>query len=308
MFRMRIVFLGTGGTIPTERRKHPTLAIRREGELFLFDCGEGAQTQIFKARLGIAPLRAILVSHLHGDHVLGIPGLLMTMSQTDRSEPLTVIGPPGVAKWIRHIREDLAFRPSFKISVTEVQHGPVFVNPQYEICAFSLEHSTITLGYCFQESKRPGRFRVDEALRLGVPRGPLWGQLQSGVAVMLVGGEEIHPHQVLGPPRAGIKIVYAVDTRPSRRTVEAAHGADLLIHDGMFLSEDLDKAMSRGHSTAAEAAQVAVDSRAKRLALTHVSPRYRGEEDRLLKEARTVFSETIIAEDLMEIEVHPDEG
>lgn len=300
---MKVVFLGTGGTIPTERRKHPTLAIRRGGEVFLFDCGEGAQTQIFKARLGIAPIRAILVSHLHGDHVLGIPGLLMTMTQSNRSQPLLVIGPAGVTKWIRNIYEDLTFHSSFHISVREVEPGPVLVSSQYQIHAFSLEHSIPTLGYRFQEAERPGRFQVEEALRLGVPRGPLWGQLQSGYTVRLEGGKQVHSQQVLGPPRPGLKIVYAVDSRPCKETVQAAFEADILIHDGMFLSEDLDKAQARGHSTVAEAAQVALSAKARRLVLTHISPRYRGEENRFLKQACKIFSQTIVAEDLMEIEI-----
>ena len=301
---MKVVFLGTGGTIPTERRKHPALALRWEGDIFLFDCGEGTQTQIFKARIGIAPIRAILVSHLHGDHVLGIPGLLMTMTQSNRSHPLMVIGPAGVAKWIRHIYEDLTFYPSFHISVREVEPGPVLVTSQYQIDAFPLEHSSIlTLGYRFQETERPGRFRVEEALRLRVPKGPLWGRLQSGQAVKVEGGKQIHPQQVLGPPRPGLKIVYAVDSRPCGETIRAAFEADLLIHDGMFLSEDLDKAEARGHSTATEAAQVASAAMVRRLVLTHTSPRYRGEEKGFLKQACDVFPQTVVAEDLMEIEI-----
>jgi ribonuclease Z len=304
---MKVVFLGTGGTIPTEKRKHPTLALRREGEVFLFDCGEGAQSQIFKAHLGIAPIRAILVSHLHGDHVLGIPGLLMTMTQSNRSQPLLVIGPSGVAKWIHHVCEDLAFHASFEISVKEVESGPVLVSPQYQINAFFLEHSIPTLGYQFQETERPGRFRIEEAIRFGVPKGPLWRRLQAGFSVRFEGGKEVYPEQVLGPPRPGLKIVYAVDSRPCQETVEAALEADLLIHDGMFLSEDIDKAHARGHSTAIEAAQVALEAKARRLALTHVSPRYRGKENRFLKQACKIFPQTIVAEDLMEIELrHPD--
>jgi len=300
---MKVVFLGTGGTIPTERRKHPTVAIKREGEVFLFDCGEGAQNQIFRVRLGIAPIRALLISHLHGDHVLGIPGLLMTMTQSDRSQPLLVIGPTGVAKWIHHLCEDLAFHPTFDLSVREVESGPVLVSPQYEIRAFFLEHSVLTLGYCFEETERPGRFRVEEAIRLGIPRGPLWGRLQKGETVRLEGEREVHPQQVLGSPRAGLKIVYAVDTRPSAETVRAASGADLLIHDGMFLSEDTEKAKARGHSTVTEAAQVALRAKVRRLALTHVSPRYRGAENRFLRQASEIFPQTIIPEDLTEIEI-----
>jgi ribonuclease Z len=300
---MKVVFLGTGGTIPTERRKHPALAIRREGDTFLFDCGEGAQTQIFKARLGIASIRAILVSHLHGDHVLGIPGLLMTMTQSNRSQPLIVAGPVGIVKWIGDMCEDLTFHPSFDVSVREIESGPVIVSPQYEIHAFSVEHGIVALGYCFEETKRPGRFQVEKALRLKIPKGPLWGRLQSGHSVSLEGGTQIHPDEVLTPSRRGRKVVYAVDSRPCAETVQAALDADLLIHDGMFLSEDLDKAQTRGHSTVAEAAQVASNARVGRLALTHLSPRYRGEEGRFLKQACKVFSQTVVAEDLMELEI-----
>jgi ribonuclease Z len=229
------------------------------------------------------------------------------MTQNNRSDPLQVIGPAGVAKWIRHISEDLIFHPSFDIRVREVQPGPVLTSPQYEIHAFSLAHSIPTLGYRFQENERPGRFRVEEAIRLGIPRGPLWGRLQAGDTVRLEGGRQIHSRQVLGPPRPGLKIVYAADSRPCRETVQAASGADLLIHDGMFLAEDVDKAKDRGHSTATEAARVAFRAKARRLVLTHVSPRYRGEENRILKQASKIFSQTIVAEDFMEIEIHPED-
>jgi len=199
--------------------------------------------------------------------------------------------------------EDLAFHPYFDITVREVEPGPVLVSSQYEIHAFSLEHTGLTLGYRFQEAERPGRFRVEEALRLGVPRGPLWGRLQSGHTVWLEGGKQVYPQQVLGPPRPGLKMVYAVDSRPCRETVKSAFMADLLIHDGMFLPEDADKAHARGHSTVTEAAQVALTAKARRLVLTHLSPRYRGEENRFLKQACEIFAQTIIAEDLMEIEI-----
>jgi ribonuclease Z len=300
---MKVVFLGTGGTIPTERRKHPSVALKREGELFLFDCGEGCQTQIFRARLGIGAFRAVFLSHLHGDHVLGIPGLLMTMSQSSRSQPLLLVGPAGVARWIDHLCEDLNFHPSFDISVKETDSGPVLVSPQYQVDAFPLEHRVFTLGYCFYERDRPGRFQTETALSLGVPRGPLWGRLQSGFSVTLEGGTEVHPAEVLGPPRPGRKIVYAVDSRPCKTTVQAAIEADLLVHDGMFLSEDADKAQERGHSTVAEAAQVASEARTKQLALTHISPRYRGVDQKLLEEASLIFPHTILGRDLLEVEI-----
>jgi ribonuclease Z len=303
---MKVVFLGTGGTIPTEGRKHPALAIKREGDIFLFDCGEGVQTQIFKAHIGIARIRAILISHLHGDHVLGIPGLLMTMTQTNRSQPLLLIGPMGLDRWLRHIHEDLNFTPSFQLTVKEVEPGPVLVTTQFQIHAFYLKHSVLTLGYCFEEAEKPGRFQVEKALKREVPRGPLWGSLQSGEIVRLEGGRQVYPHQVLGPPRAGLKIVYAVDSRPYAKTIHAALKADLLIHDAMFLSEDLDKAQARGHSTAVEAAQVASAAGVGCLVLTHVSPRYRRREKDFLKEACEVFSETTVAEDLLEMDIrHP---
>ena len=300
---MKIVFLGTGGTIPTEKRRHPCLALKREGELFLFDCGEGSQTQIFRARIGIGALRAIFLSHLHGDHVLGLPGLLMTMSQTSRCQPLLIIGPAGIATWVRHVCEDLNFHPAFQIDVKEVTPGAVFVSNHYRVDAFPLEHTVCTLGYSFCETDRPGRFQVEAAMKLGIPKGPLWGQLQSGSPVTLEGEREVHPSQVLGPNRPGRKVVYAVDSRPCQTTVQAATDADLLIHDGMFLSEDGDKARDRGHSTVTEAAQVARAARSRRLALTHISPRYRGEDQKFVDEATRVFPDTILGRDLMEVPI-----
>ncbi|MBW2058727.1 MAG: ribonuclease Z [Deltaproteobacteria bacterium] len=305
---MKVVFLGTGGTIPTAKRKHPAVAMRWEGDVLLFDCGEGVQTQIFKTGLGIASIQAILISHLHGDHVLGLPGLLMTMTQSSRSRLLELIGPIGLARWIRHVCEDLNFRPSFEIAVREIKSGPALVSPKYRIHAFPLDHTVLTLGYCFEENERPGRFRVQEALRLRVPRGPLWGRLQAGQTVELEGGRKVHPWEVLGEPRPGIKVVYAVDSRPSKETLRAASGADLLVHDAMFLPQDLDKAKARGHSTTTEAAELASKARVRRLILTHISPRYHGQEKRILREARKIFPSSMVAEDLMEIEILHRDG
>ncbi len=299
---MRAVILGSGGAFPTARRMLPAVALLREGEMFIFDCGEGTQLQLGKSRLGWARLKAILISHLHGDHVLGLPGLLMTMSMGDRSEPLLIYGPPGLRDFVELTRKSLRFALTYPLEIREIEGGEVLRQPEYVIEAIPARHRVFTLAYRLVEFPRPGRFHLEKARELKIPSGPLYKKLQSGEEITLPTGRVVKPEEVLGPPRPGRKVVYLIDTRPFPEEVEFARGADLLIHDGMFDDELEEEAGRRGHSTTRQAAEMARKAHVKKLILVHVSPRYQNIQT-LLPPAREVFANTRIARDLDVYEV-----
>jgi ribonuclease Z len=299
---MKIVTLGTGGAIPTVRRSLPATALIRQGEMLLFDCGEGTQLQMRRAHTGFARLSKIFISHLHGDHLAGLPGLLMTMSLLSRDRPLKIFGPPGLERFVRVARETFRFHHEYELIVQETEGGLVDEGTDYRVIARPMDHSIFALGYALIEEDRPGAFRVERALELGVAEGPLFGKLQRGDMVTLDDGRVVQPHQVLGLSRKGRKFVHALDTRPCQAVVELAEDADLLVHDGMFAQELVEDAQQMGHCTAAGAAQVAKEAGAHRLILTHISQRYRSVRI-LIQEARRIFPPTTVARDLMSIEV-----
>src|SRR6266571_716826 len=252
-----VVFLGTGGSLPTKERGLPSVALRRDGELILLDCGEGTQRQMMHAGLGFNRPTIILISHLHGDHILGLPGLLQTMSSLARDKPLDLYGPKGLMKFL-----NLIYKP---------------------------------LGY-------PANFKV-RAKELGVPEGPLWGELQHGKSVKAE-GREIRPLDVVDSPRPGLKIVYAIDTRPAESVKRLAKGADLLMHDGGFAEERRPKAQEYYHSTAREAAQLAKAAKVKRLVVVHISAVTR-DDSVLLREARKIFKQTLVPKDFQILALKP---
>jgi ribonuclease Z len=292
-----LVFLGTGGSIPTKERGLPAVALRRNGELLLFDCGEGTQRQMMNAGLGFNRPMSIMISHLHGDHVLGLPGLLQTMSSLVRDKPLDLYGPEGISGYLRSLRRTLSFAANFPLRITEFQPGQEVQKQGYRIKTARALHDITCLAYALIEADRPGRFHPAKAKRLGIPEGPLWKQLQTGHEVS-VEGKAVAPSQVMDKPRTGLKIVYAIDTRPVEDVEKLAKNADLLLHDGGFSEDRRDKAREYFHSTAREAARVAKASRVKRLALVHISAVTR-DDSVLLKQARSVFKSTIVPRDLM---------
>ena len=297
-----ISILGSGGTVPTVARNLPATAIQCDGKLYLFDCGEGTQTQIVKAKLSIGKLEGIYISHMHGDHVMGLPGLLMTLGQVPRDRPLQIRGPSGLAKFIDCNRRFLGFQHPFPLDIQEIEGGNVYIDDKIRIDAGPAEHSCFTLAYALKEHERPGRFLTEEAEKLGIPSGPMFGRLQAGEAVSLEDGRIITPEQVLGPPRRGRKVVYATDTRPCDSVARMAHKADVLIHDGMFDDELRDQAKLKKHSTVVQAARIAKRANVNRLILTHISSRYFHDRP-LLQQARKVFPSTNMARDIMEIDV-----
>ncbi len=301
---MKIIFLGTGGSIPTGERGSPAIVILRKREVLLFDCGEGTQHRMAAAHVSFNRPMRIFITHLHGDHVLGLPGLLQTMSLLEREHPLQVYGPRGLASFIKAFSSILG-APGFPLEVIElVEEGTIYSVPEYRIEALKAEHDGECWSYGLIENPRPGRFHPDRARMLGISEGPLWRRLQYGEEVILEDGRVIKPDEVVDPPRAGRKIVYSGDTRPSRRLVEFADGADILIHEATFNEELAERADRDGHSTARQAAEVASAAGVKSLFLIHISSRY-PDASILLEQARGVFPNTVIATDMMEVELPP---
>jgi ribonuclease Z len=280
------------------------VAVQRQGELILFDCGEAAQIQYRRAGLGFAPLSVIAISHLHGDHITGLMGLLMSLQMADRTEPLDVYGPPGLGEYIRCNRRALQTHFGYRINLREEPGAALFrETPEYRLRSARLDHGQLCLGFRLEEFDRPGRFNLEVARSLGVPEGPLFGKLQRGEAVTLADGREIAPHHVLGPARPGAILTFCTDTRPCDAAVELARGADLLIYEGTFEAGMRAEAHRKGHSTVADAAHIALAAGARQLVITHLSPRY-VDTSPLLAEARAIFPNTRIARDLARFEVH----
>ena len=300
---IEIIFLGTGASIPSRSRMLPCIVLRRKDELIVFDCGEGAQYRFLQSGLGVNKKMVILISHMHGDHVFGLPGLITTMSFLGRTKPLTIIGPPGIKKFLNCVLKTIPHHIRYDISVYEKEPGVVYEADEYIIEAYETEHSVTNYAYVFKEKERPGKFHPDKAMKLGVPKGPLWKKLQMGFPVVLEDGRIIRPEDVLGPPRKGIKIVYTGDTGPCEDIISACKEADVIIHEATYSSELTEKALKEGHSTTVMAAETAKRCKAKMLILTHISARYEGLEDKLLEEAKRIFENTILAYDGLKVTV-----
>lgn len=300
---LTVTFLGTGSGAPSLERNLASVAVQRQGDLFLFDCGEAAQIQYRRAALGFAGLSAIFISHMHGDHVTGLMGLLMSLQMADRVEPLQVYGPPGLSGYVHACRRHLQTRFSFPLSISESSGaGCVLETDAYRVTTEPLDHRMFCLGYRFEEHSRPGRFDVKRARALEVPSGPLFGALQHGNSVELPDGRVIRPQDVLGPARPGASFAYCTDTRPCPGAVTLAQNVDLLIHEGTFEAGREDEARRKGHSTVADAARAAQLSGARQLVVTHLSPRYQ-DPSVLAAQARAIFPNTRIARDLMRVEI-----
>ena len=268
----------------------------------LFDCGEGTQLTLMRADLRMSRLRYVFVTHMHGDHVLGLPGLLGTLNLSRHTGPIDVYGPPGIARYVREVSRATYFRPIYPLAVHEVDEGTVLETDTFSVEARRLDHRVVAFGYAVQERDRPGRFRLEDAKRLGIPPGPLYGRLQRGETITLEDGRRVTPDEVLDPPRRGLRCVYCTDTGPSESAVHLARGADLLVHEATYLDDMLDEAIERGHSTAAGAARVALEAGARHLLITHFSPRY-DDPSPLLAEAQAIFPNTTAARDLLEVPV-----
>ena len=298
---IRVIFLGTAASRPTVGRNVPSILIAREGELLMFDCGEGTQRQMMRYGTGFT-VNDVFFTHMHADHFLGIIGLLRTMGLQGRTEPIRLWGPVG-AREILHEAVHLGVeRVPFSIEINELETDAVLRRDGYDIVAYRTQHGIRSLGFALIEHERLGRFDVARARELGIPEGPLYGKLHRG-EVIEFNGRTIDPSEVVGPPRPGRRIVYTGDSRPCKRTIEIAHQADLLIHDATFGEEEAERAAQTGHATAREAAEVARKAQALRLVLTHISSRYAEDVRPLEREARHIFKETVVAYDGMDIDV-----
>lgn len=306
---MRVTFLGTSGAVPTTERNPSAVMVRREGERLLFDCGEGTQRQMMHFGTGF-DVAHIFVSHMHGDHVLGIPGLLQTMDFNDRERPLAIHAPHGTRSGLEDLISATGDRPSFPLRITQNGPGDVVLDAEgYEVRGIETEHRTQSLGYALVEDDRKGRFDREKAEdELGIEPGPKYSRLHAGEAVEH-DGRTIRPEEVVGPPRPGRTVVYTGDTRPIEPVLQASLDADLLIHDATFADDRAERAQRTGHSTAREAGSLGAEAGVKRLALTHISTRYAGQSDRLQAEAREAFGDAaFVAADGQAIDVpYPDD-
>lgn len=300
---LRVVFLGTGGSVPTQKRGLPAILIQRQNEQLMFDCGEGVQRQMMKAKGGFHRKMKVFITHMHGDHLLGLPGLMQTMAMLGRDKKLEICGPPGLGRFLDGIKETVQFVLTFPVEVHEINEaGIVCDEEEYTVEAAWADHVIPNLAYAFAEKPRSGRFYLEKAKALGVPEGPLWSKLQRGQQVRLPNGRIAVPEDVLGPSRRGRKIVYTGDTRRFKGLAKIAENADLLIHDATLADDLAERAEEDGHSTPSQAAQTAKEARAKRLILTHISARY-DDSSGLLGQARRIFKNTSVAEDFMTIEI-----
>jgi ribonuclease Z len=299
---LNVTFLGTAGSLPTPERNPSAVLVNREGEMILFDCAEGTQRQMMRARTGMMRLNYIFLTHLHADHILGIPGLLETMAFQGRESPITIAGPVNTIRLVECFKSFCFFSKSFIVRAVELEPGDVIKMKGFQVRAISTNHSIPSIGYSLEEDMRLGRFNREAAISLGVTPGPLFGKLQHGQTIE-VDGKKIEPHQVMGQPRPGRKIVYTGDTRPTKSIVMASQDADLLIHECALANDMAEWARDTKHSTATEAAEVARDARVGQLVLTHISSRYSEDTSQLLKEAKSIFDKTIVAEDLMSLDI-----
>ena len=297
--------LGCGGMMPLPYRHLTSVLLRREGDLFLFDGGEGTQVSLRRLNLKWKKINAIFVSHTHADHVTGLPGILMLSSQVDRTEPLYIFGPPKIAEYIETSRKVLDMYINYPIVVKEINEpGVVYSGEDFYVRSFPLKHTKTCVGYTLEELERPGEFNPDRARELGVPCGPLWSKLQHGESVMTDDGKLVRPEDVMGKNRSGRKVSYVTDTMYLPSIADEVRGSDLLFCEGMFTEEFADQAAEKKHMTAKQAARIAKDANVDKMALIHYSPRYSDFElNTILSEAKEIFPETVLSRDRMSFDI-----
>ena len=303
---LQVYFLGTAGALPTPTRNPPCIMVRRGSDTLLFDCGEGAQQQMMRARCGFT-INAIFVSHWHADHFLGIFGLVQTMSFNGRTEPLTIYGPEWVHEFVKTLRHVARFNLKFPMESVELTQGSWVRFDGYTVTAFGANHGLPALGFILEEDPRPGRFNREEAIALGVPPGPLFGRLQRGETVTVKNGGtsmEIRPEQVMGSSRPGRKIVYTGDTRAVHHAImDIAHDADLLIHDATYDESETARATEFYHATAAQAGEAAAALNARTLVLIHTSSRYTDTQAHVSDAQKKFSGRILVPNDLEMVEV-----
>ena len=302
---MEAFVLGCGGMMPLPYRHLTSVLLRRDGDLFLFDCGEGTQVSLRRLSLKWKKIDAIFISHTHADHITGLPGILMLSSQVERKEPLYIYGPPKIKEYVETSRKVLDMYINYPIVIKEIT-APCVVHSgkDFYIRAFPLEHTKTCVGYTLEELDRPGEFFPEKAMELKVPCGPMWSQLQSGFEVTLADGSVVKPEQVLGSKRSGRKFSFVTDTLYKPSIANEVRGSDLLICEGMFEKDLIDQAKEKKHMTAEQAAIIARDANVRRMCMIHYSPRYTDRElSILLEEAQAVWPQAELSRDRMQIDI-----
>lgn len=300
---LTVRFLGTSASRPTVERNVTSVAIIREGETLLFDCGEGTQRQMMRYGVSFA-LEDIFFTHMHADHMLGVIGLFRTLSLQGRTEPMRLWGPRGSAALLKQAIALGSEKQPFPLEINEVTPESPIKRNGYSIVPYPADHKDkIALGFALIEEIRLGRFNPDKARELGIPEGPAWGRIHKGQSVTLDDGRVIEPSELVGKERPGRRVVFTGDTRPAKSTIDISEGADLLIHEATFSDEEHARAVETGHATSREAASVALEAGVKQLVLTHLSARYSVNATELLQQAKEIFPGTIVARDGFELEV-----
>ncbi len=297
---MEIIFLGTSSAVPTLERNHPSIALRAFAEVMLFDCGEGTQRQLIEAKISPMKITKIFISHFHGDHILGLGGLIQSLGFRGREKDLDIYGPKGLHKIINAISSFGYFQKNYNLNIHEIQDGTVIETEDYVVECAKVEHNIPSYAYSIREKKKP-LFLREKAEELGIPPGPLYGKLHNGEEVEFE-GRIIKPEQVLGEAKKGNKISYSGDTRPCEAMIRLARDSDILIHESTYEAEDYQRAVDNAHSTSVEAAEIAREANVNELVLTHISTRYTSDEN-IKSEAQKVFKNTKVARDYMKIDL-----
>ena len=307
---MQVTFLGTSSGVPTRARNVSGVALKlpQRSELWLFDCGEGTQHQFLRSELRVSQLSRIFITHMHGDHIYGLPGLMASLGMAGSCAGLALYGPDPLRQYLEGVLHSSSARIGYPLQVHKVREAaqsgaPIYEDEELLVRCAPLTHRVPAYGYRVETKPRPGRFDVERARALGIPPGPIYAQLKAGRSVTLEDGRIIRGDSLCGPEQPGHSVVYCTDTVFCEAAVELARGADLLIHEATFAEEEAPRAVETGHSTAREAAEVARMAGARRLVLTHISARYSRDARELEREARAVFPETVVAKDGFEVEL-----
>jgi ribonuclease Z len=309
VFSVQITFLGTSSGVPTRSRNVSSVALRlpQRAEVWLFDCGEGTQHQLLRSDLKVSQLSRIFITHMHGDHIYGLMGLLASCGLAGNTDRIDIYGPAELEDYLRAGKKYSYTHFSFPVQVHPVKPGVIYEDEEFTVSCNTLKHRIPAFGYRVAEKDRSGRFDVEKAMAMGIPSGPLYGKLKRGETVTLPDGRQIQGSELCGQPEIGRKVVYCTDTVYCDNALELARDADVLIHEATFSHQDAQLAFERLHSTSTMAAQVALGASAKQLIMTHFSPRYAPGNalmlDDLLKEARAIFPQTQLAYDFMTYEV-----
>ncbi len=301
---MEVLFLGNGGMMPMPNRFLSSVLLRRAGELYLFDCGEGTQIPMKKSGWGYKKINSIFISHTHADHVTGLIGVLMLIAQTDREDVLHIYGPHRIKDYVDSL-SILEPHIGYPIEVNEItEDGIIIDESDYYVTAKFLTHSRPCVGYSFTEKERQGEFLVEKAEEYNIPCGPLWGELQDGNTIILADNTVISPDMVLGEKRKGRKFAFVTDTRPCENAESLAKDADIFACESMYLDEDVEQAVLKKHMTVSEASNIALKSDVRKMVLIHISPRYINRELRMFEAtSKKIFENSIVAKELLKIEI-----